>query len=102
MSIPVITHFVRIPVNLHQKEFFESVGVGLYELLNGQRPILFNSTNSIEIHKIVKTRIYLSDFAENFLKTLQKLDEFNSKNEILTVALAYVAEQPAWVRATKI
>ncbi|MCP4050356.1 MAG: hypothetical protein GY730_06595 [bacterium] len=102
MPISVITHFVRIPANLHQQEFFESIGVGLYELSNGQRPLLFNSTNSIETHKIIRTRIYLSNFAENYLKTLQKLDEFNSKNEILTVALAYIAEQPAWIRATKI
>lgn len=86
-------HFVRIPKELKEKEFVEAVGIGIYQIFSGQRPV------NIPESKKTNTRIKISSKAEEYLNTLINSNEFKSKNEILIMALAYVAEQPAWIRA---
>ncbi len=93
----VTVHFVRIPKELKEKEVVEAVGIGIYQIFSGQRPV-----NIPTGEEPVKTRINVSALAETYLDSLYQSNEFKSKNEILTLALAYIAEQPDWVRATNI
>jgi hypothetical protein len=86
-------HYVRIPKDLKKNEILEAVGIGIYQIFSGCRPLKKYKT------KKTKTRIKISSKAEEYLNTLINSNEFKSKNEILILALAYVAEQPEWVRA---
>ena len=89
-------YFVRLPEQLCQDDIANTIGMGLYLLLSGNRPEV------IPVGEISKKRVTLSEKGQEFLTVLEKSKQFKSKNEIITTALAYMAEQPKWLRATKI
>ncbi|WP_027363249.1 hypothetical protein [Desulfospira joergensenii] len=60
-------------------------------MIDGSRP-----KNIPECEKVNK-RIELSPKGEEYLSALLSSGEFKSKAELITTALAYLAEQPAWV-----
>lgn len=98
MSIQTIsTHVVRVPKELNKKEYIEAAGVGLYLMIDGDLP-----ENIPPDSETVNARISLSGRAQGYLDTLLRTGDFNSKKEIIKIALTHVAESPSWVRATTI
>ena len=89
------TYHVRIPKEFNKADLLTSIGVGLYRMVNGIIPEPIKSDS-----ETVKARIKLSAKADEFFKTLIRSGQFNNKNEILNLALAYVSVQPKWVRDT--
>ncbi|MBL4761140.1 MAG: hypothetical protein JKY93_00400 [Gammaproteobacteria bacterium] len=83
---------VSIPRSL--KDYRLSVGVGLFYLSIGKRPL------NIPVDKTTTARIKLDENALDRLNGL--LPHFKSKREVIICALAWIAEQQEHVQQLKI
>lgn len=80
--------YPRIPITLNLPELKKALAVGLHFLAIGKNPkeCYFNGADRI------KTKITLSDYAEDCLAQLLKESSFQSQNEIIVFSLQYLKE----------
>ncbi len=89
------THYVRIPETLNKEQYLTATGIGFYLMMNGNYPEIITPDSTI-----VKTRVYISAKAQEYLDSLLKSGDFKSKNEVFNKSLSIIAESPQWVRDT--
>lgn len=87
--------FVRIPAPLAEKDIRAAVGYGLFKVIRKE-----NRPTKIPGGQRVKARIKLSEEAQKIFN--DGLPYFSSQNEYVTLALTFIAEQPLYVRNTRI
>jgi len=92
-------HTVRMPEKFCGSDLVECVDFGLYSLIAGYRP---ETIDEIEIGERKAKRVKLSAKGSEYLAALLNSTEFNSKTEIINTALAYLSEQPAWIKKVRV
>ncbi len=85
---------IKAPAPLADRELTEAIGIGIFYLAMGKRP------SAIPEGELKSARVKISTTAKKYLDF--SLPEFNSRNDLLVHALAWVYEQAPYLRRTRI
>lgn len=86
----------KVPTNLKAPELRNAVNVGLYYLMLGHRPKQKDDSPRTNQRVAVKGK------GVEYLDALAASGEWETKADVVADALAWLAEQPPFVLATKI